>query len=87
MIASPHRLHAIQSSVHIFFFICRVVRLTSPNLNYLIIAGALLLYASVVFIVTPTLEEETATIYCNVSVVIEPQACCLRQEQGSYDHQ
>lgn len=54
------------------FFICRVVRLTSPNLNYLIIAGALLLYASVVFLVTPTLEEETATIYCNVSVVMEP---------------
>ena len=56
----------------LFFFICRVVRLTSPNLNYLIIAGALLLYASIVFIVTPTLEEETATIYCNVSVVMEP---------------
>jgi len=56
----------------LFFFICRVVRLTSPNLNYLIIAGALLLYASVVFLVTPTLEEETATIYCNVSVVMEP---------------
>lgn len=49
-----------------------MVRLTSPNLNYLIIAGALLLYASVVFLVTPTLEEETATIYCNVSVVMEP---------------
>jgi gamma-aminobutyric acid type B receptor len=46
----------------------KIVRLTSPNLNYLIIAGAILLYMSVFFWVSPVEEEMKATIICNFRV-------------------
>ena len=45
----------------------RVVRLTSPNLNYLVIAGAILLYVSIFFWVTPAGNKGIATTLCNVS--------------------
>ena len=47
----------------------RVVKLSSPNLNILIIAGAILLYVSVflyVFSVDDMEEALTQTILCNV---------------------
>ena len=34
------------------FSLCRIVRLTSPNLNYCVIVGAILIYGSV-FVVIP----------------------------------
>ena len=40
--------------------------MTSPNLNYLIILGATLIYVSVVFLAMPFLELRTSTIYCNL---------------------
>ena len=46
----------------------RIVRLTSPNLNYLIIVGVVLLYMSVFFWVSPAKEEMEATVLCNVRV-------------------
>ena len=49
--------------------VCRVVKLSSPNLNILIIAGAVLLYVSVflyVFSVDHMEEALTQTILCNV---------------------
>ena len=49
---------------NIIFF--RVVKLSSPNLNYIIIAGVALLYTSV-FMYTYTAEEALfQTILCNV---------------------
>ena len=48
---------------------CRVVKLSSPNLNYIIIAGVALLYTSV-FMYTYTAEEAMAqTLICNVSTM------------------
>ena len=43
-----------------------MVRLTSPNLNYLIVIGALFIYLSVVFLVMPYLEQQLSTVYCNL---------------------
>ncbi len=45
----------------------RVVKLSSPNLNYLIIVGAALLYACVYLYVTPVSDQSSTTILCNVS--------------------
>ena len=46
-----------------------MVKLSSPNLNYIIIAGVALLYTSV-FMYTYTAEEATAqTLICNVSTM------------------
>ena len=52
-----------------FNVVYRVVKLSSPNLNILIIAGAILLYVSVflyVFSVEDKEEALTQTILCNV---------------------
>ena len=46
----------------------RLIRLTSPNLNYLIGAGAILLYIDVYFYVIPTSDQHTAAIFCNVHI-------------------
>ena len=47
----------------------RVVRLTSPNLNYLIILGAILLYTTVYFFVIPTSVAIVQTVNCHVSTL------------------
>ena len=49
------------------FFFFRIVRLTSPNLNYLIIIGTILLYTTVIFFVFPTTDATYQTIFCHVS--------------------
>ena len=49
------------------FFFFRIVRLTSPNLNYLIILGTILLYTTVIFFVFPTTDATYQTIFCHVS--------------------
>ena len=46
--------------------LCRIVRLISPNLNYFIILGAILLYISVAFFVFPTLDPFLVTFACHV---------------------
>ena len=50
----PHGLH-------------RIVQLSSPNLNYLIIAGAILLLASVYFITFPSRCSQAFEVTCMVS--------------------
>lgn len=40
--------------------------MTIPKLNYLIIAGAIFIYLSVIFWVLPAKEELLATVFCNV---------------------
>ena len=45
----------------------RVIKLSSPNLNYLIIAGAAILYACVFLFATSINSENNATSICNVS--------------------
>ena len=45
----------------------RLIRLTSPNLNYLIGIGAIVLYIDVCFFVIPSTDKVTVTVFCNVS--------------------
>lgn len=50
----------------------RIVRLTSPNLNYVIITGALLLYASVILYIFPSTNEFLVTLFCQVRLAPGP---------------
>jgi len=45
----------------------RLIRLTSPNLNYIIGAGATLLYLDICLNVVPTVDPDIVIIMCNVS--------------------
>jgi len=45
----------------------RLIRLTSPKLNYMIGAGAVLLYLGICVMVIPTTDQTTVTVLCNVS--------------------
>ena len=47
---------------------CRLIRLTSPNLNYVILAGAALLYVDIFFVTLPRDNEKFATISCHVNL-------------------
>ena len=44
----------------------RLIRLSSPNLNYLIGIGAIVLYVDVYFFVIPSETQDAATVFCNV---------------------
>ena len=48
-------------------FSYRLIRLTSPNLNYLIGVGAVVLYIDIYFFVIPSTDPVAVTVYCNVS--------------------
>ena len=41
--------------------------MTSPNLNYLIGIGAIVLYIDIYFFVIPSTDKVTVTVFCNVS--------------------
>ena len=45
----------------------RVVRLTTPSLNYIIISGALLMYISVLIGLLPTTDQNVIKMQCIVS--------------------
>ncbi len=47
-----------------------MIRLTSPNLNYIIGVGAILLYVDVYLTVVPTKDKDTVTVLCNVSMLL-----------------
>ena len=51
----------------IFYSTYRLIRLNSPNLNYLIICGAVMIFISDVLFVIPTLNPFTVSITCIVS--------------------
>ena len=46
---------------------CRIVKLTSPNLNYFTIAGTVLMYASTYFYLLPETSEPVIVARCIVS--------------------
>ena len=46
----------------------RLIRLTSPNLNYLIGSGAILLYLAIVVTVWPAATATAAGVLCNLQV-------------------
>ena len=54
---------------------CRLIRLTSPNLNYLIGIGAIILYIDIYFFVIPSMDKVTITVFRNVSQCITMIMC------------
>ena len=45
----------------------RLIRLSSPNLNYLIGSGAIVLYIDIYFFIIPTTNPKIIGILCHVS--------------------
>ena len=43
----------------------RLIRLSSPNLNYLIGAGAIILYVDIYLFIIPTTNPQTVAALCN----------------------
>ena len=71
----------LQNNKHNYVFItCRIVKLSSPNLNYLIIIGAGCLYVSVYMYVFVADRENIfdQTVLCNVSKCFNCQAIAIR---------
>ena len=52
----------------IIVIIIRIVRLSSPTLNYFIIAGTIFMYASIFFFLLPANEMEVIVVRCVVSM-------------------
>ena len=47
--------------------VSRLMRLTSPNLNYIIGTGAILLYLAIYVMVIPSTDPTAVAVLCNVS--------------------
>ena len=47
---------------------CRLIKLTSPNLNYIIGAGAILLYLGIYVMAAPSVDQTVVKWLCNVGV-------------------
>ena len=47
----------------------RLIRLSSPNLNYIIGLGAIILYLNVITLVIPTTNTDFAAVLCNISII------------------
>ena len=45
----------------------RLIRLSSPNLNYLIGVGAIVLYTDVIFAVIPTTNPDVVAVICTLT--------------------
>ena len=58
----------IAQSIHGYGFTFRIVKLTSPTLNYFIIVGSLFMYASVYSGVTQTTDKKDVLVQCTVSI-------------------
>ena len=58
----------------------RLIRLSSPTLNYFIVGGALVMYTSVLFYVAPTYTMNATSALSNVSKKRRPaeyKLCCM----------
>ena len=53
-------------SVHMSLIAFRIVQMTSPNLNYFIIVGSYILYASVFVRLIPSTDKTVNYVRCNV---------------------
>ena len=51
-------------------FLYRVIKLTSPTINYFIIAGTILMYASVYFYLIPAFTPSVAQAGCLVRIIV-----------------
>ena len=49
-------------------FLCRrLIRLSSSNLNHIIVLGAIILYLNVISFVIPSTSPDYVSVLCNVS--------------------
>ena len=62
---------------------CRLIRLNSPNLNYLIIVGTSLLYCGGIGFVIPTLDPQSVPPIC---LVLIWHICCLCSSEMMCKH-
>ena len=51
------------------------MRLTSPNLNYIIGTGAILLYLAIYVMVIPSTDPTAVAVLCNVSAHLCERVC------------
>ena len=51
-------------------FLYRVIKLTSPTINYFIIAGTILMYASVYFYLIPAFTPSVVQAGCLVRIIV-----------------
>ena len=70
----PHRLNPVLLPLmpaffpsNALYFNFRIVKLTSPNLSYFMIAGTIIIYSSVYFRLLPTTALSYARFLCSVS--------------------
>ena len=59
----------------------RIVRLTSPNLNYFIIVGCFIMYASIFIRLMPSTDEVVNFVRCNVGGVVTTTLVCRNYHQ------
>ena len=52
-------------SISLSFF-SRLIRFTSPNLNYIIGVGAIIIYIDIYISVYPTTDPDTVAVLCNI---------------------
>ena len=71
VLASSNKFLLIQlSSTECFIMLCnRVVKLTSPNLNYVIVFGAIMLLIGNIFLPFPSRNITLISIFCTVSIL------------------
>ena len=50
------------------FLSCRIIKLTSPNLNYTIGGGSIIMYSSIFFLLLPGTDEYSLNLRCFVSL-------------------
>ncbi len=63
--------------LYIPYSLLRLIRLSSPNLNYIIGGGAFLLYAAVYLTVIPTTDRDIISATCNVCITSWARAAHL----------
>lgn len=59
-------MHLDIFSFKLLTFFHRLLKLSSPNLNYLIGAGAIIIYIDIYFFIVPATDPNTISILCNV---------------------
>lgn len=63
------RLHNVMKCIILKYITFRVIRLNSPNLNYIIVIGAVMLYMTVFFFTISSVNELVVTYSCHVSTI------------------
>ena len=68
---TPHSRSVCKHYVSLIL-LCRLIRLTSPNLNYMIGVGAMIFYIDVALLVTPSTNPSVVSGLCNITLWLAP---------------